>query len=372
MRVLFWLGTFWPAVGGVTVYADRLLQALQERGHEIMVFAFASRDSAAIPLQSMYRNIRIYRFPFWQSHNDIGEIVKIRQQIADLRRSFEPNLIHKNGVGVGDFFLLPSSLRPTVPLLVVLHEKWPSESKAVAQRTLRCADWVVGVSNSMLDRGRRLAPEISPRSSVIHNAVAEPPIAPAPLPVRPSRLLCIGRLIQEKGFDLALTAVASIVKRFPGLHLMICGDGPERVSLQRQARTLNIESAVEFTGWISPDAVPALINSASVVLMPSRWQEPFGLVALESALMARPVIAARVGGIPEIVVHKHTGLLVTPGNSSVLAEAIACLVQNPDAAQRMGWAARSRALENFSFQRHVDAYEAVYRRVVTQQRAEPL
>jgi glycogen(starch) synthase len=118
--------------------------------------------------------------------------------------------------------------------------------------------------------------------------------------------------------------------------------------------------------------MPALINSASAVLMPSRWQEPFGLVAVESALMARPVIAARVGGIPEIVVHKQTGLLVPPENSSALAEAIASLVENPEAARRMGCAARSRALEDFSFQRHVDAYEAVYRRVVSEQRAAPL
>jgi glycogen(starch) synthase len=166
--------------------------------------------------------------------------------------------------------------------------------------------------------------------------------------------------------------MALIVERFPGLHLTICGDGAERMNLQRQARNLNIESAVEFTGWISPDAVPALINNASMVLMPSRWQEPFGLVALESALMARPVIAAKVGGIPEIVVHNHTGLLVPPANSSALAEAIVCLVQNPDAAQRMGSAARTQALENFGFQGHVDAYEAVYRRLVTQQRAQPL
>jgi glycogen(starch) synthase len=367
MRVLFWLGTFWPALGGVTVYAERLLRALQERGHEIMVFAFASRDSADIPLQTMYGNIRIHRFPFWQSHNDVGGIVRIRQRVADLRRSFDPDLIHKNGVGVGDFFLLPSSLRAPVPLLVVLHEGWADQNEGVAQRTLRCADWVVGVSDSMLERARQLVPEISSRSSVIHNGVAEPTVAPAPLPLRP-RLLCIGRLIPEKGFDLAVSAVASLVERFPGLHLIICGDGPERVSLQRQARSLSIRSAVEFTGWISPDAMPALINSASVVLMPSRWQEPFGLVALESALMARPVIAARVGGIPEIVEHKHTGLLVPPGNSSALAEAIARLLQSPETARRMGWAARKRALENFSFQRHVDAYEAVYRRVATQQR----
>jgi glycogen(starch) synthase len=369
MRVLCWLGSFWPSVGGITVHAARLLPALQERGHEIIVVAFASKDSLNVPYETLHQNIPIYRFPLWKSHNDIGETIKIRQQIAQLRRSFGPDLIHMNAIGVGDFFLFSSSPGPPPPLLIALHGEWPKQSEIVARHTLRCADWVIGVSEAILECGRQLAPEITPRSSVIHNAISEPLIEPAPLPVRPPRLLCIGRLVPEKGFDLALAALASIVGRFPGLSLVISGDGPERVALQRQATNLGIESAVEFTGWILPDAVPALINTAAVVLMPSRWEEPFGLVALESALMARPIIAAKVGGIPEIVVHNQTGLLVPPGNSSALAEAIACLVQDPDTAQRMGWAARSRALDNFSFQRHVDAYEAVYRSVMTHRRA---
>jgi glycogen(starch) synthase len=369
MRILFWMGTFWPAIGGITVHAARLLPALQERGHEVIVVAFASQDSLEVPYEAQHQNIRIYRFPFWKSHNDVEEMVKIRQQLAQLRRSFAPDLIHKNGVGVGDFFLLRTTLDPPVPLLVALHEEWPKQVESVARQTLSSADWVVGVSAAILERGRQLAPEIISRSSVIHNAVSEPVVRPEALPVRTPRLLCLGRLVREKGFDLALTALASIVSRFDGLKLVISGDGPERVNLERQAADLGIDRHVEFTGWISPGAVPELINTATAVLMPSRWQEPFGLVALEAALMARPIVAAKVGGIPEIVLHEQTGLLVEPENSRALADAIACLLKDPPTAERMGLLARRRALENFSFQRHVNAYEAVYRRVVTDWRA---
>jgi glycogen synthase len=371
MRILFWMGTFWPAIGGITVHAARLLPALQERGHEVIVVAFASQDSAEVPYEAQNQKIRIYRFPFWKSHNDVEEMVKIRQQLAQLRRSFAPDLIHKNGVGVGDFFLLRMTLDPPVPLLVVLHEEWPKQVESVARQTLSSADWVVGVSEAILQRGRQLAPEIIPRSSVIHNALLEPALSPEPLPFRPPRLLCLGRLVREKGFDLALTALPSIAIRYPGLKLVISGDGPERANLQRQAVELGIENVVEFTGWISPDAVPALINTATAVLMPSRWQEPFGLVALETAFMARPIVAAKVGGIPEIVVHDQTGVLVEPENASALADAVAHLLNDPPAAERMGRWARRRALENFCFERHVNSYEAVYRSVVADWRARP-
>jgi glycogen(starch) synthase len=369
MRILFWMGTFWPAIGGITVQAARLLPALQERGHEVIVVAFASQDSSEVPYEAQHQKIPIHRFPFWKSHNDVEEMVKIRRQLAQLIRSFAPDLIHKNGVGVGDFFLLPTTPDPPAPLLVALHEEWPKQVESVARQTLTSADWVVGVSEAILQRARQLAPEIVSRSSVIHNAVSEPVVRPEALPVRPPRLLCLGRLVREKGFDLALTALASVASRFDGLNLVISGDGPERLNLQWQAVNLGVDKLVEFTGWVAPGAVPELINNATAVLMPSRWEEPFGLVALEAALMARPIVAAKVGAIPEIVVHEQTGLLVEPENAGALADAIARLLKDPPAAERMGQRARHRALENFCFERHVDAYEAVYRSVVTNWRA---
>ena len=81
--------------------------------------------------------------------------------------------------------------------------------------------------------------------------------------------------------------------------------------MEQQAAKQGIGHAVEFTGWIDPEQVPALINHATLIVMPSR-EDSLPLVALEAARMARPVVATRVGGLPEIVVHQETGLLVEP------------------------------------------------------------
>src|SRR4029077_14295619 len=178
------------------------------------------------------------------------------------------------------------------------------------------------------------------------------------------RLLCLGRLVAEKGFDLALEAFATVLDRFPNARLVIGGDGPEREKLQHQAITLGLVDSVEFAGRIPPEEVAHFIDEATLVLIPSRL-EGFGLVALEAALMARPVVAARVGGLPEVVLHQKTGLLVEHEDHEDLAEAITLLLDHPRTATMFGEAAQRRAKEVFSFERYVAAYDDLYQSITS-------
>jgi glycogen(starch) synthase len=228
---------------------------------------------------------------------------------------------------------------------------------------LSMADWVTAVSAVTLSGIQAFMPEIRERSSVIYNGLDTPDLLPEPLPFDAPRILCVGRLLHQKGFDLAITAFASLIDRFPRARLTIVGDGPNRSDLEQQATALGLGEAVEFKGRISPEHVPELMNTATVVVMPSR-SEGFPMVALEAAQMARPIVATPVGGLPESVVHQQTGLLVEPEDSLALAEAIAFLLSHPDIARQMGQAGRSRALDIFSMERFVDAYDALYRKLI--------
>jgi glycogen(starch) synthase len=141
--------------------------------------------------------------------------------------------------------------------------------------------------------------------------------------------------------------------------MTIAGDGPTRSGLQARAIMRGIDHAVDFIGWVAPEKVPSLINSFTLVLMPSR-QDSLPLVALEAALMARPIVATRVGGLPEVVAHEETGLLVESENSRALASTVVFLLSHPDVAERMGERARARARRLFVWEQHVDAYDALY------------
>jgi glycogen(starch) synthase len=361
MRVLFWTETFWPNLGGVEVLAAEFLPALQQRGYEFVVIT--PQNGPDRPQEDKYRGIPVYRFPFSMAMTSIDELVRVREQVIRFKRTFRPDLIHINAVGSANFFHHLTTNAHTAPLLVTLHGAWVGQSDSLVERTLRAADWVVGCSAAILGKGRRLAPEIASRSSVIHNGLEVPPLSPAPLPFHAPRLLCLGRLHVKKGIDVALTAFESIVERFPKTRLIIAGDGPARAELERESNAKGLNRVVDFLGWVAPRDVPNLINTCSIVLMPSR-AESLPLVALQAALMARPVVGTRVGGLPEVVAHEQTGLIVEPDNSAALADATATLLAQPDMAARMGRAARHRAQTEFSWDRHVRAYDALYREMI--------
>lgn len=365
MRVLFWSSTFWPHIGGVEVLASRILPALRERGYEFIVVA--SKTHAELRDKDRYRGIKIYRFPFHteNTHKSIDHLFEVRQQVAALKREFAPQLVHVNIVGLDNLFHLTTANAHRAPTLVTLHGKWMSQSDSIVGNTLRAADWVAGCSAAILNEGKRLVPEIIPRSSIIYNGVEAPSIEPTPLPFDAPRLLCLGRLHREKGMDVAIAAFATIARRFPRARLIIAGDGSDKNDLEQQVAALGIGHAVDFIGWVAPDRVPALISDATVLLMPSR-ADSLPLVALEAAWMARPIIAARVGGMPEVVVHEETGLLFESENVGDLADAASFMLENPQAAIKMGQAARQRVHKVFSWEGHVDAYDALYRRLIDQ------
>jgi glycogen(starch) synthase len=220
----------------------------------------------------------------------------------------------------------------------------------------------------MLEDVRRLAPEISDRSSVIYNGLEMPELAPEPLPFEAPTLLCAGRVVRDKGFDVAVSAFATVRRRFPKARLVIAGDGPARAELEQQAAEMGVREAVDFLGWVPPEKIPALMNSATLALVPSRWREAFGLVALQAMQMARPVVASDVGGLPEVVAHGETGLVVPKEDPEVVAQAVTRLLENPSLAQEMGAAGRRRASLLFGFDRYLEEHEILYRRLLKETR----
>ncbi len=364
MRILFWSETFWPRIGGVETLAAMLLPALRRRGHD---FAVVSCMAPGLPPDDTYDGIPVYRIPFFPTvtDNNYTPLLEAFLQVTKLKRSFAPDLIHIKSVGRSVAFHMNTAHIHSAPLLLTLHQTLPSEPmqpNSWLERIVQTADWVTCCSAVVLAQTRQLMPDLLSRSSLIRNALQIPALKPEPLPIDSPRLLCLGRLVTEKGFDLVLGAFAEMVGQHPKARLVIAGEGLERAQLQLQAAELNIAHVVDFLGPVPPETVPVLLNQATLVVIPSRI-EGFGLVALEAAFMARPVVAARVGGLVEVVAHEQTGLLVDNNDRHALAEAMSFLLDHPETARKMGQAAQRRALQLFSWGAYVDAYDALYRQL---------
>jgi glycosyltransferase involved in cell wall biosynthesis len=171
------------------------------------------------------------------------------------------------------------------------------------------------------------------------------------------RLLCVGRLIPIKGHVVLLRAFAEARRRVPSLSLDIAGRGPLEPALRALAKELGIEDSVRFLGYVAP--IQRAIEQAAIVVVPSMG-EGFGMVALEAMERARPVIAAEIGGLGELVEDGVTGLLVPAGEAEPLAEAIVRLAGSLDLSAAMGAAGRRRALEQFLQERCTDRTELLY------------
>jgi glycosyltransferase involved in cell wall biosynthesis len=178
---------------------------------------------------------------------------------------------------------------------------------------------------------------------IVHYGI-EPNGSPKPYADDVPRLLCVGRLIPIKGHIVLLRAFAEARRELPDLRLDIAGRGPLEPALRALAKELGIADAITFLGHVSP--VQSAIERSAVVVVPSMG-EGFGMVALEAMERARPVIAAEIGGLGELVRDGETGLLVPAGEADPLRAAIVRLAGDLPLAQRMGDAGRHRALSRF-------------------------
>src|SRR5580765_7698673 len=196
-----------------------------------------------------------------------------------------------------------------------------------------------------------------PDFEIVHYGIAAGPEPEAYAGTEP-RFLCIGRLIPIKGHVVLLRAFKKVLEERPDARLDIAGRGILEHGLKDLSRELGLSEAVHFLGHVTPPQ--RAIEDAQVVVVPSLG-EGFGMVALEAMERARPVIAASIGGLEDLVREGETGLLVDPGDADSLAGAMLRMANDPEAAAEMGRLARIRAVERFPEDRCTERTEEVYR-----------
>jgi glycosyltransferase involved in cell wall biosynthesis len=167
-------------------------------------------------------------------------------------------------------------------------------------------------------------------------------------------LLTVARLVERKGTKYLVQAMPKILCAVPTATLVIVGDGPERNQLEREVRRLKLNDNVVFLGKVTEDKLLSLYQISDVFVLPAIVDsdgntEGLGVVLLEAMSTQKPVVASRVGGIPEVVVHDQTGMLVEPGNPDELARAITYLLRNDQTSVKMGRRGRQRVEHIFDW-----------------------
>ncbi|MDD4239526.1 MAG: glycosyltransferase [Desulfotomaculaceae bacterium] len=171
----------------------------------------------------------------------------------------------------------------------------------------------------------------------------------------------VARLHPVKGHQYFLEAAQLVLEQRPEVRFVVVGDGPQRQVLEEMAGRLGIAGQVTFTGFVSE--VRSLMADLDLLVISSLW-EGFGLTAVEAMAMGLPVISTEVGGLPEVVLHGETGLLVPPANSAVLAKGIIWMLEHPEATAEMTKRASQVVCEKFTAQVMARRTEELYRKVL--------
>ena len=209
---------------------------------------------------------------------------------------------------------------------------------------------------------------------LVYNGIDLDFFALAPGPREPGLILSIGRLVPKKGFDVLVDACAILRGRGVPFRCAILGDGPERAALSARIDALRLSGSVELMGGLTQDQILVWLRQASVMALAcvedrDGNRDALPTVLLEAMGTGCPVVSTELTGIPEIVESGRSGLLVPPGSSAALADALAAVLSAPALAGERARCARRRAEERFDLRKSASALEACFRAALLRHKA---
>jgi glycogen(starch) synthase len=373
MRVLAFTPQYLPVRGGIEVFSDALARSLKLRSVETTVVTDMDLHGL-LPEREVLGDILVHRLGFLSAlrANSAVRPLQVLQRLTEITDDIRPDLIHIHSAVQASAWFVDRMLgkrAPKLPFLVTQHGMLEEvDRQNVARSLMRKADMLTAVSQASLQSAIEFS-GVSSNTAVIYNGVL--PVAAGPRPHRPGPpfgLVCVGRLQHEKGFDLAIRALAAVRESGIDADLTIVGQGEDKRQFVALVEALGLRQHVRFAGVLDRQDTLDIMARNAILLAPSRTREGFGLVVVEAALSGVPCIASRLGGLQETVEDGVTGILVAPGDDGELAQAIVALLRDPIRLRELGANAQSRGKRRFGMDRCAMQYLEAYCRVIDRRR----
>ena len=323
MRILVSTYYFSPSIGGIETACLTLCEGLVQRGHDVTVVTMTPAAPGAIDT-----------YPF--------AVVRCPSLIEQVRLVHRHDILWQNGICLR----LAGLFMSTIPKVFVHH----GPSKHVALKRFICASGHnIFVSKMMQDM-------IGLPGTIIPNSYDEATFRLMPDVSRDIDFVYVGRLVPEKGVDIFVAALARMAANGVSFGATIVGTGPEEDKLKAQAAAAGISDRLAFAGMVRGEALARLINRHRALVVPSRWEEPFGIVALEGLACGCVVVGSRSGGLVEAI--GPAGPIVAKEDPDALAVTLTRLKSDP--AYSQSFLGRTQAhLQRFTCKRLLDASEKV-------------
>jgi glycogen(starch) synthase len=372
-------------VGGIARHCEGLAKALVKQNHEVHLFTL---DFPGSPNYEEMDGVKVYRASTELGHPNFLTWVLLfnhflTKRMADVIHQVDFDVMHVHdwlaafsGISFKHYMKKPMVL--TVHSTEVgraqgLHSPDSFSINGIEWWSMYEADRVIVCSQSMKDEicGHFNLPQ--DKVDVIPNAIDatkyQTSVDRGAVRQRygvgygEKLILCVGRLVPQKGVEYFIRAIPSIARRYPEAKFIIVGEGWSRDILEAEARASGQNRKIQFTGFASDQEVIDLMTSADVLVVPSIY-EPFGIVALEGMATGVPVVASKVGGLAEVIDHDQTGIFVYPKNPESIAWGIDRVLSDPDHARWLTENAKEKLHKAYSWEAVAMKTVNVYRKVV--------
>ncbi|MGI9326474.1 MAG: glycosyltransferase family 4 protein [Pseudomonadales bacterium] len=348
-------------VGGPENQIIRHCQALSKQGHKVWLISFDEPGGLSfLGAGATVAQSTLALSP--QAGATIGNLRALREYL----RQQQIDLVVAHGYKATILAALAQYHGGTPA--VAFSRGWTSENWKVRlyewldKHFIRLHQRIIAVSHSQ--RQRLIDCGVpAEKIEVVHNAYLTDNLPVRKQESEPSQsvLLCAGRLSPEKGHRYLIEAFAEVLKQHPRCQLQIAGEGMERSSLESRAKALGVDDNIEFLGFV--ENMQPLYETAALFVLPS-LSEGLPNVILESYYWSLPVVATRVGGVPEIVEDARSGLLCAPEDAQDLARAILQALDDPQASAQRAQTAQTVLIERFGIDRQSELLLQVYQNVV--------
>jgi glycosyltransferase involved in cell wall biosynthesis len=401
MNILFISSLYSPHIGGgAEIILQRTAEGLQQRGYQVSVLVTGPDDGLVV---DTVNQVKVYRAKlrnfFWHfTSQRPGRLARLgwhlrdryngamRAYVKQVIKQQRPDVVVCHNLAGWSVSVWDEITEAGLPIVQVLHDMYLmcpgsnmfKKGRCCQQPCGSCQQFrkghdvrsaqvstVVGVSGFMLEKLQQQGYFKGARGYVVHNASPYAAVPSPPAVVRrvdplvkkaPLRFGYMGTLSDQKG-------VRWLIEQFQRLPfdatLQIAGRG--QLNDETQLKALATSPKISFVGYQKPEAFYSQID---VAVVPSIWNEPFGLVAVEACAHSVPVIASRMGGLPEIIQDSLNGLLCNPADPDSLGHAMLKLYQQPDLLRRLSQQARVSVAALLSVELMLDSYESIFTQTV--------
>jgi len=383
--------------GGVQDHTHELALGLSRRGHRVIVLTTAHAQGRA---EDTFENVRVCYLPGTRlSVLDSAWWDASRQAARDLLRKEHIDILHSQGPA-GYSIVRENGQEKSVPTLISFHgthydelvTRWKRgfsfnpvrSAKNLAaigivlkkfylwdKRAMRFADAFIATSNEqelLLENVYHLPAE---KIHKVFNGMDLTTFSPGePAATLRNRLnvpgnalivLCMARLIRDKGIQHMIAAMPRILQSVPQSRLIVVGDGNYRPSLERLVRARHLENHIIFAGSVEFASLPDYFRLADIFVNPTVQQNGYDLTMVEAMACEKTVISSHIGSTPTLIEHNREGILFPPANSNLLARSVVELLQDPDRRVLMGRQGRKKVLRDFTLDTMVEKTIGVYR-----------